>query len=463
MKLKGLFLISLIFLSGCNIFPQDSKENSSSTVIPSSLDVFGKVEEYPNILLISVSSFSFDYAKNTFVYKSLVSEGVEFTNFYTQINHVLPVHVTLFTGLSPLRHGIINSIPEGSNNYVRQFFHKLLDLQYKTVGFYSTPFLSPESGLIGGFTVYRDSEREFIHVDSIVDRTVRIIDFHENRSDPLFIFMQISDLAPDPPANGNKLPYFLPPSLKEKLKIKEDMFCFKGMCADKWLQFYRTRKLSKDALAALKTVYKAQVDYLDKRLGDFFGWLREDGWLEKFVVIFTADYGEEFGEYGSLSHYQLSPSVAKIPLVIRFPNAEFKGKKVDALVSHADIAAFIEDYLGVDLFSDIDGKSFLPLLRDERSALSAFAARKVVGIEYDSTLFDRFVIINLPFFLSFSFSSGKSNLYKLDRSVTLEDRKGIIDSLKKDLLEIIKKEASLKSEELKEAINKADKILDEHS
>jgi len=67
--------------------------------------------------------------------------------------------------------------------------------------------------------------------------------------------------------------------------------------------------------------------------------------LKNTILIFTSDHGEEFLERGGLSHgksyYQ---EIVKVPLIIRYPGMNNKGKRIQQMVRLIDIMPTILDF-----------------------------------------------------------------------------------------------------------------------
>ena len=92
--------------------------------------------------------------------------------------------------------------------------------------------------------------------------------------------------------------------------------------------------------------------------------LKEKKLWDKALFIFVSDHGEGFGEHGRWFHSNsVYEEVARIPLLIHFPNGEYRGRRIDAPVSLVDVAPTIFDYLGMpELCDDCRGRSLLEFL-----------------------------------------------------------------------------------------------------
>lgn len=96
-----------------------------------------------------------------------------------------------------------------------------------------------------------------------------------------------------------------------------------------------------EELAALRTLYAAEVSYVDGLLGRVLGRLREAGRLDSTVVAVVSDHGENLGEHPPLDHQLgLWESLIHVPLLVHVPGAP--AGEDDRLVSLADLAPAIE-------------------------------------------------------------------------------------------------------------------------
>ena len=122
-------------------------------------------------------------------------------------------------------------------------------------------------------------------------------------------------------------------------------------------------------LQNLKEHYVAEIRYLDDQLRELRAALEERGLWETSIVIFTADHGDEFLEHGILGHGRsLNFGVIRVPLLIAgagLPLDTLRGRRVDDLVRHIDIAPTVVELAGAPAPADFEGVSLLPLMRGE--------------------------------------------------------------------------------------------------
>jgi len=109
----------------------------------------------------------------------------------------------------------------------------------------------------------------------------------------------------------------------------------------------------------------AMVERVDKYLGETFEILKKTGFSETTLVIFTTDHGIAFpGAKATL----LDPGIG-IFLIMRGPGGFKGGKESDMLLSNLDFTPTILDYLGIKVPSEMQGKSFLPIVRGEEKRI----------------------------------------------------------------------------------------------
>ncbi len=121
--------------------------------------------------------------------------------------------------------------------------------------------------------------------------------------------------------------------------------------------------MSKEQIEALRNRYKNSVAYVDSLMGKLLSTLRQQGTLEKSIVIFTGDHGEEFLEQGHLFHGgSLNRHQIEVPILMHFPRGGARDLPQRVrLASHVDLFPTIFDYLGVSggFMEGLSGQSLL--------------------------------------------------------------------------------------------------------
>ena len=73
--------------------------------------------------------------------------------------------------------------------------------------------------------------------------------------------------------------------------------------------------------------YYAAISYLDERIGQVLGALRESGLEDRTTVLFCADHGEMLGERGLWYKMSFLEQSARVPLIVRGPGGSGLGRR----------------------------------------------------------------------------------------------------------------------------------------
>jgi N-acetylglucosamine-6-sulfatase len=102
---------------------------------------------------------------------------------------------------------------------------------------------------------------------------------------------------------------------------------------------------------------------VDESLGRILDHLRQRGDLDSTLVIYMGDNGFAFGEHGLIDKRTAYEESMRVPMLVRCPELAAGGQKLSRIVAGIDIMPTVLEAAGVASPRDIDGKSFLPLLR----------------------------------------------------------------------------------------------------
>jgi arylsulfatase A-like enzyme len=132
----------------------------------------------------------------------------------------------------------------------------------------------------------------------------------------------------------------------------------------------------------IKALYEGEVRYTDQMfVKSVLETLKQNGLYSNTLVIVTSDHGEEFFDHESWLHdHSLYNEGIRIPLIIKFPQARYSGKRLDALTRITDIVPTALEFAGIPRAGlEIDGISLIPIVqkneRSERSVFSHLALR----------------------------------------------------------------------------------------
>jgi arylsulfatase A-like enzyme len=112
--------------------------------------------------------------------------------------------------------------------------------------------------------------------------------------------------------------------------------------------------------------YLSTVAGVDRNVGRVLEWLKESGLDKNTVVVYSSDQGFYLGEHGWFDKRWMYEESLHTPLMVRWPGVVKPGSENENLVSTVDFAETFLDIAGAAVPSDMQGRSFLPLLKGEK-------------------------------------------------------------------------------------------------
>ena len=111
--------------------------------------------------------------------------------------------------------------------------------------------------------------------------------------------------------------------------------------------------------------YLACVASVDDNIGRFLEYLDKSGLAENTIVIYTSDQGFFLGEHNMFDKRFMYEESLRMPFLIRWP-AQIKPNSVSrGMILNVDFAPMMMDAAGAKVPADMQGHSFLPLLRGQ--------------------------------------------------------------------------------------------------
>ncbi len=111
--------------------------------------------------------------------------------------------------------------------------------------------------------------------------------------------------------------------------------------------------------------YYRLVTGIDRQVGKFMKALRETNQLDETIIVITSDHGMFLGERGLAGKWLgYEPSI-RIPLIVYDPRLpdDKRGRTQEELVTMIDFHPTFLDWAGVPPESDVQGRSFAPIVR----------------------------------------------------------------------------------------------------
>ncbi|HEY6901419.1 MAG TPA: sulfatase [Puia sp.] len=194
--------------------------------------------------------------------------------------------------------------------------------------------------------------------------------------------------------------------------------------------------------------YLSVARSLDRNIGRLLDYLDKKGLAKNTVVIYTSDQGFYLGEHGWFDKRWIYEESLRTPFVMRYPGVVRPGSKVTEMTLNIDWAPTILDIAGVKTPGEMQGQSFLPVLKGDAAAKTDW--RKAVYYHYyeypqPHHVYPHFGIRTERYVLArFYGPSDFWELYDLEKDPdevknVYEDRgySGIVGKLKEQLKELI--------------------------
>ena len=277
----------------------------------------------------------------------------------------LPSHASLFTGLYQGSHGAHDQ-------------HKYLDAAhltlaerlgaagYATQAFCKNPYVGPATGLDRGFAAFnrpwgegpsrvpagvrrfaRRAARGFRRARGERDSGARDINTGFARAlkrfaaeeRPFFAFVHYEDVHA-PYRLPRRFARFLPPGvgLADALRVNQDP----------WRYLIDPASMGEREFETLRGLYDSAMHYVDFRVGEVLGWLRDLRLDDETMLIITADHGENLGDHGLMAHkYCLYETLLHVPLIVRYPAGIATPGRVAAQVQTLDVAPTVLGLAGL--------------------------------------------------------------------------------------------------------------------
>jgi arylsulfatase A-like enzyme len=366
--------------------------------------------ERPHLLLIMADQFRADClgADGNPVIRTpnldrLAHEGIRFRRAYSSTPTCTPARSALLTGLSPWRHGMLG-YGRVAEKYPIEKPRALRDAGYYTVGLgkmhwhpqrnrhgfhqvfldesgraespefrsdYRAWFASEAPGLDPdatgiGWNDYRARAYvlpERLHptrwTGEVAVRFIRSYD----RPEPFFL--KVSFARPHSPYD--------PP---ERFMRAYADAALPGAIVGQWARRYAERSgpnfemwhgdLGPDQVRRSRQGYYGSIAFVDEQIGRILEAIEGRGWLEKTLILFTADHGDMTGDHHLWRKSYAYEASARIPLLMRWPAglvSDSRGQVSEHPVELRDVLPTLLEAAGAGGAEPLDGRSLLALAR----------------------------------------------------------------------------------------------------
>ena len=111
--------------------------------------------------------------------------------------------------------------------------------------------------------------------------------------------------------------------------------------------------------------YLSCIAAVDKSVGKVLDYLKESGLDKNTIVIYSSDQGFYLGEHGWFDKRWMYRESLNTPLLVSWPGVTQPGSVNNDMVSNLDFGETILDAAGAQIPADMQGRSFLPVLKGE--------------------------------------------------------------------------------------------------
>lgn len=349
-----------------------------------------------NVILISIDTLradhlgSYGYSRDTSPnLDSLARAGTVYERARTNSSITIQSHMTMFTGLLPNRHRVLNFLsPEEKLAADIPTLTEILQhhgMETFWFGGENSPMLAGRLGFERGQTAFSPaaftSEAGFAEVSRWIDSP---------REKPFFLFLHSwlphsPYLAPKPYSSKFTSPDYRGGIIADFEEFNQKLadtdlaelrfppanhpLFMKNIWRGNFLlspteKFYwsRVNFESADDFLQLRAAYDNSIFYNDLLLGRVLDQLRSRGLLDQTLLIVTSDHGEELYDHKGLSHFSHYEEVLHVPLILSGAGAG-KNERIKTPVQLIDLAPTILERLGIK--NDPAAFDGLPLPRAE--------------------------------------------------------------------------------------------------
>jgi arylsulfatase A-like enzyme/cytochrome c-type biogenesis protein CcmH/NrfG len=293
-----------------------------------------------NVVLITIDTLRADHV-GCYGYKQiktpnidgLAADGARFERAFAVVPVTLPSHTTMLTGTYPMLSGMHDFSGNKLSPLQPTLASVLKQAGYQTGAVIAAAVLDSRFGLNQGFDFYYD-HFDFNRLDEAN------LDLMERPGNA------VADVALDWLAKNSQKKFFL------------------------WMHLYdphfpyRPHEPYSREYAAQP--YDGEIAFADEQVGRLLRYLKEKGIYRNTVIVLCADHGEGLGEHGEKTHgFFIYNATMHVPLIIRLPENPAARVVADP-VSLVDLMPTVLGAVGLEIPSQVQGRSLLPQLRGER-------------------------------------------------------------------------------------------------
>ncbi|WP_435196361.1 sulfatase-like hydrolase/transferase [Natronomonas sp. EA1] len=357
-----------------------------------------------NVLLLTIDSLRTDYlslfghqSNSDEILNELGKNHASFINAYATGPGTTPSFPALLTGTLPLSYGGMGPLSDDRPR-VSEF---ISEAGLKTAGFQCNPFLSTHFNYDRGFDRFEDYQNplmgiatkvfprgieinnpklsrvdEVLHITDAIKKSYQLIrgkprpyvsaevitddtlGWLDETPEPFFCWTHYMDVHH---------PCFPPKSYRQQYDVDHVTQSEVSTLYSRMLDESET--LTEDALADLRQLYDAAIDYVDDQVGRIIDQLKSSGRFGDTLVIVTSDHGELFGEHGQFGKPErMYDELLHVPLIVA-NGPDWVEDATNNLVSLLDIPPLIHEVLNTEVPDVYEGQ--IPGIAEARESIIA--------------------------------------------------------------------------------------------
>src|SRR5713226_1628710 len=303
---------------------------------------FAASNSAPNVVVVTIDTLRADHL-GCYGYKqirtpnidALAADATRFERAYTAVPVTLPSHTVMFTGTYPMLSGMHDFAANKLNPTQPTLASVLKEHGYATAAVIGSAVLDSRFGLNRGFDFYYDhfdfnrlqeSNLEEMERPGNLVADVTLDWLGKNYSKKFFVWMHLYD---------PHYPYRPPAPYAAEYKDR---------------------------------LYDGEIAFADAQVGRLVRFLKSKGLYTNTLIVLSGDHGESLGEHGEKTHgFFIYNATLHVPLLIHLPGAA-PPRVVPDPVSLADLMPTVLQTLNLDIPSQVQGRSLLPLLNSKTKA-----------------------------------------------------------------------------------------------
>lgn len=326
------------------------------------------------------------------VIDSLAEESAVFENAYATSTWTKASASSIFTGEY---HPALNMTKRFSSlpSEVRTLPERLESVGFTPYGVSSNTFISDKFGFTDGFEAFEDLQNHYIpdrkETPAVASDTDLVVPQAEDLNKFLF------DIVGD---EKDRLLFLWSVDTHDPYFVRGEQSWY-GNTGEEYIPVNELESyVEKNGVEPIKSLYKDMIRYNDQYIGDIINRLKNEGRYEDALVIVTSDHGESFGEHGEISHAgPVFQEQIKVPLLVKFPEGEFGGKRVDTPVSLVDLVTTILSEAGTEDVETPDGRSLRKTITGGNQGRCVYASSEFSSPHSRAFWWDEYKYLSLQY------------------------------------------------------------------